>query len=363
MTDIAFFLLFFVMNLSFLTRGPVRYAVLSVFSAIVFFLKKEKYASHYTILFHIVLYIVIGFLLAIINKNISGQSYKQALIYLSTGFIAVSIYHLYDSENTKKLLDLQLYGICTAYTVLYFMLNRTGTLYWESHVFAYILGLYALIYFCQKRYVHMAVSLFYMLMDHKRIADLAFLLVLAVLVLYKMIRNKKYRDIFMTFLQISFPAAAILWIYLMSSNFLSETMKLTDRFTSLRMTLWNSAAPHYEFSLTYIGKGIGFVKNWMVREGVFQLENLHNDFLAAYIELGFFGYIAWLLSFLSIFAVFKNKIRKENLHIGFLFFVYLFINMLTDNTYIYISFMLPFYLILLSLFFGKDSDSFTRFLN
>lgn len=358
--DILFFIFFFLMNLSFLTRGPVRYAVLSIMSTIVFFMQKEKQFFHYIVMIHIFVYVIIGFLLAIINSNISDQSFKQSLIYLSTGFVAVNIYHTYGPKNTKKLLDLQFLGICSAYTVLYFFLNRTGEIYWETHVFAYILGLYSLIYLCQKRYIYMGISLLYMLLDHKRIADLAFLIVLVVIIVYKLIRNKNIKEGFISFLQTAFFGSAILWIYMMSSNFLSETLKLTDRFTSLRMTLWGSAAPHYNFSLGYIGKGIGYVKNWMVHEGVFKLENLHNDFLASYIELGFFGYIVWLLSFLFIFIYLKNKVAKEKLHFSFISFIYLFLNMLTDNTYIYISFMLPFYLILLSLLFGEDDNQYSE---
>lgn len=361
--ELLFFSFFFLTNLSFLTRGPWRYAVLSVFATIIFFRQKEKNLPHYIIMAHVFVYLVIGFLMVFLNNNISDQSVKQALIYFSSGFVAVNIFHLYGYQNTKKLLDLQLYGICSAYTILYFFFNNTGAIYWETHVFAYILGLFALVYFCQKRYGHMILSLFFLLMEHKRISNLAFLIVLLLLLFYKFLKDPEKRNIFVGLLALFFIIGGILWIYLMSIDFLSETLKLTDRFTSFRMTLWRSSIPHYRFSIFYVGKGIGYVKNWMVHEGLNKLENLHNDFLAAYIELGFVGYFLWLLSFLSVFKFLQGRVKKENLHLGFFFMIYLFINMLTDNTYIYISFMFPFYLMLLSLLFGKDGNVYTSYIN
>ena len=208
----------------------------------------------------------------------------------------------------------------------------------------------------------MIVSILFMLMDHKRISNLAFIAVLLLLIIYKLLKTDKNRSVFIKILKYAFVFSALIWIYLMSIDFLSETLKLTDRFTSLRMTLWGSAKPYYSFSISYIGKGIGWVKNWMNHVDIFQLENLHNDFLAAYIELGFAGYVLWLLSFVFIFSSLKKHTDAKKLHIGFLFFIYLFLNMLTDNTYIYISFMMPFYLIIFSLFFGEDSDSYTTYL-
>ena len=360
--EILFFILFFLINLSFKSRGPIRYAVLSIASLVFFLKNKNKRFGQYIVFIHVAVYVLLGLLLGLFQNNIFEQSIKQTLIYLSMCFIAINLFHFHGEKNTVKLLDMQFYGICLAYFVLYFIFNHDGTFYWESHIFAYILGLYALLYFCQKRYPHMIVSILFMLMDHKRISNLAFIAVLLLLIIYKLFKTDKNRSVFLKILQFAFVFSALAWIYLMSIDFLSETLKLTDRFTSLRMTLWGSAKPYYSFSISYIGKGIGWVKNWMSHVDIFQLENLHNDFLAAYIELGFAGYVLWLLSFVFIFSSLKKHTDAKKLHIGFLFFIYLFLNMLTDNTYIYISFMMPFYLIIFSLFFGEDSDSYTTYL-
>ena len=150
---------------------------------------------------------------------------------------------------------------------------------------------------------------------------------------------------------------------MISNNILTDVFGITDSFTTWRFSIWKSIEKYYEFSLLYTGKGLGWVLNWMKLNDIFNLKNLHNDFLTAYIELGFIGYIFWLLSFVIILHRIEKTRGLNHACITISFFVYMFVNFLTDNIYIYISFLLPFYIVVLSLVFGHDNIEFIKILH
>ena len=129
--EILFFILFFLINLSFKSRGPIRYAVLSIASLVFFLKNKNKRFGQYIVFIHVAVYVLLGLLLGFFQNNIFEQSIKQTLIYLSMCFIAINLFHFHGEKNTVKLLDMQFYGICLAYFVLYFIFNHDGIFYWE----------------------------------------------------------------------------------------------------------------------------------------------------------------------------------------------------------------------------------------
>ena len=374
--ELLILLLFAVTNLLYLSRGVSKYATFSLFAVSILFFKR-KFDLKQTIIFaHAIVYVIVGFILALINKGVNYMCVSQVLIYFSAAFTAWNYYSLFDEKDTSKYLDLYLYGICIAYVILFILFNHEGStyydnvqyggtpfqspLYWETHVYGYILGLYVVLYFCQKRYFHLCLSLVFMLLEHKRIVDFAVIISILLVLSFKLIKKDETKEKLFIFYISSFIFLSFVWIYLMSTDFLSNSLHLTDAMTSLRMSLWHSAVKHYEFSPLYVGKGIGWVKTWMSIEGLFNLDTLHNDFLASYIELGFIGYLIWVLSFVAIFFISKKYNDTSIKYICLVFFFYMFLNFLTDNTYIYISFMLPFYMMILSLLYGEDNKRYIK---
>lgn len=105
--------------------------------------------------------------------------------------------------------------------------------------------------------------------------------------------------------------------------------------TSGRDRIYGAVDSFYEFSPTFIGNGIGFLTyqlNTGVGAGV-GVTAVHNDFLQHFIDLGFWGYIIWLLS-MTLFRVnyFGKKGKTENAIVAFMLIVYLVIVSSTDNT-------------------------------
>lgn len=103
--------------------------------------------------------------------------------------------------------------------------------------------------------------------------------------------------------------------------------------TSGRVVIYQAVDKFYEFSPTFLGNGIGFLTyqlNTFMNVGV---NSVHNDFLQYFIDLGFWGYILWLISMTLIrVCYFGAKGKTENAIVAFTLTVYLVIVSSTDNT-------------------------------
>ena len=103
--------------------------------------------------------------------------------------------------------------------------------------------------------------------------------------------------------------------------------------TSGRVGIYNAVDEFYEFSPSFLGNGIGFVTyqlNTFIKIGV---ASIHNDFLQHYIDLGFWGYIIWLVSMTLVrIWYFGRRGNTENAIITFMLTLYLIVVSSTDNT-------------------------------
>lgn len=105
--------------------------------------------------------------------------------------------------------------------------------------------------------------------------------------------------------------------------------------TSGRSYVYTVVDRFYEFSPEFFGYGIGFLtyqlnSGSIVGTGV---TAVHNDFLQHYIDLGFWGYIIWLISMtLTRINYFGKKGKTENAIVAFVLIVYFVISSSTDNT-------------------------------
>lgn len=103
--------------------------------------------------------------------------------------------------------------------------------------------------------------------------------------------------------------------------------------TNGRADIYNSVDKFYEFSPDFLGNGIGFLTYQLNTNMHIGVSAVHNDFLQYFIDLGFWGYILWLLS-MTVLRVcyFGAKGKTENAIISFALTVYLIIVSMTDNT-------------------------------
>lgn len=209
----------------------------------------------------------------------------------------------------------------------------------EIHELAFCIGAY-LIYMLYKPkknivyFILLFLSLFCFLSAFKRIAMIAIAVALAFGYLLKFIAryNKKTAIRLVTVFSVAVIALLIGYIALIKMDAF-ELLEQAGINTSGRVEIYNAVDEFYQFSPDFLGNGIGFLTyqlNTFMNVGV---ASVHNDFLQHFIDLGFWGYIIWLVSMTLVRVwYFGRKGRVENAIITFMLTVYLIIVSSTDNT-------------------------------
>ena len=103
--------------------------------------------------------------------------------------------------------------------------------------------------------------------------------------------------------------------------------------TSGRVTIYNAVDKFYDFSPDFLGNGIGFLTYQLNTNMNVGVAAVHNDFLQYFIDLGFFGYILWLVSMTLVRVCYFGKNGMvENGIITLALSIYMVIVSSTDNT-------------------------------
>lgn len=103
--------------------------------------------------------------------------------------------------------------------------------------------------------------------------------------------------------------------------------------TSGRVVIYDAVDKFYEFSPEFLGNGIGFLSYQLSTYMKIGVTSVHNDFLQYFIDLGFWGYILWLVSMTVVrVAYFGSKGKTESGIITLALTIYLVIVSSTDNT-------------------------------
>lgn len=209
----------------------------------------------------------------------------------------------------------------------------------EIHELAFCLGAY-LIYMLYKPkksivyFILLFLVLFCFLSAFKRIAMIAILIALVVGYLIKFIArfNKKTAIRLATFFALMVVLLLIGYIALIKLDAF-ELLEKAGINTSGRVEIYNAVDKFYEFNPGFLGNGIGFLTyqlNTFMQVGV---ASVHNDFLQHFIDLGFWGYIIWLVSMTLVRVwYFGRKGKVDNAIVTLMLTLYLIIVSSTDNT-------------------------------
>lgn len=209
----------------------------------------------------------------------------------------------------------------------------------EIHELAFCLGAY-LIYMLfkpQKSVVYfilLALTLFCFLSAFKRIAMIAIAVALLFGYLLKFIAkyHKKTASGLITILTVIVIALLVGYIALIKAGAF-ELLEKAGIETSGRVEIYRAVDEFYEFSPEFLGNGIGFLTYQLNTFMNVDVASVHNDFLQHFIDLGFWGYLIWLVSMTLVrILYFGRKGRVENAIITFALTLYLIIVSSTDNT-------------------------------
>ncbi len=209
----------------------------------------------------------------------------------------------------------------------------------EIHELAFCLGAYLIymLYKPQKNIVYfilLSLTLFCFLAAFKRIAMIAIAIALFFGYLLKFI--SRYNEKTARSLVMIFTLVVILLLIGYIALIKMDAFELLEKAginTSGRVEIYNAVDKFYEFDPGFLGNGIGFLTyqlNTFMKVGV---ASVHNDFLQHFIDLGFFGYIIWLVAMtFTRICYFGRRKNTENAIITFILTLYLIIVSTTDNT-------------------------------
>ena len=103
--------------------------------------------------------------------------------------------------------------------------------------------------------------------------------------------------------------------------------------TSGRVVIYEAVDKFYTFSPDFLGNGIGFLSYQLSMNMKVGVTSVHNDFLQYFIDLGFWGYILWLISMTLVrVCYFGKKGKIDNAIITLALTIYFLIVSSTDNT-------------------------------
>ncbi len=209
----------------------------------------------------------------------------------------------------------------------------------EVHELAFCLGAYLIymLYKPQKNivfYILLFLNIFCFLSAFKRIAMIAIVIALAFGYLLKFIAkyNQKTAGRLVTFFSIVVILLLIGYIALIKLDAF-ELLEKAGINTSGRVEIYNAVDDFYEFHPGFLGNGIGFLTYQLNTHMKVGVASVHNDFLQHFIDLGFWGYIIWLVSMILVRVwYFGRRGQVDSAIVSFMLIVYLIVVSSTDNT-------------------------------
>lgn len=209
----------------------------------------------------------------------------------------------------------------------------------EIHELAFCLGAYLIYMFLKPKkdivfYILLGLTLFCFLAAFKRIGIIAIAVAVALGWVLKFIAKFKTSTAKSLTLIISALILVLLIGYIAIIKM--DVFTLLEKAginTSGRVEIYDAVDKFYDFSIEFLGNGIGFLTYQLSTNMNVGVSSVHNDFLQYFIDLGFCGYILWLASMTIVrVCYFGRKGKTENAIITLSLTVYFVIVSSTDNT-------------------------------
>lgn len=171
---------------------------------------------------------------------------------------------------------------------------------------------------------------------------------------YSKVKNKKY---FVNGMIVCFLVFAIAYVPVVRYGVFRTVVERYDINVSNRENLYDTYREYYEYSASYLGKGFGWVQNHVKSEEGVAAYDIHNEYLKNYIELGFWGYLCWILMTLpwmtKRFLTQKNP-RSDSTVIGCM--IYMAVLYMTENICFCYSFILTLCVILMTVYRDEECE-------
>lgn len=209
----------------------------------------------------------------------------------------------------------------------------------------------------KKRWITLLVI--FCLLGFKRILLVAMLL--GFIIYFCLQKRKKSTSILvMALLAI---VVSLVWVFLCSSWDLLTGLSIKFGIDLAgRNWIYSNFYPYYEFSLSYVGAGVGYVQEMIYSMTTMVLGGhsigLHNEYMRLFIELGYVPYIIYFAIVWPIsIKILQHKIGYKTALEYFVLWIVTAICIATDNLLTYPNFMMSFWLILIIVISETQEDS------
>ena len=209
----------------------------------------------------------------------------------------------------------------------------------------------------KKRWITLLVI--FCLLGFKRILLVAMLL--GLIIYFCLQKRKKSTSILV--MAVLAIVVSLVWVFLCSSWDLLTGLSIKFGIDLAgRNWIYSNFYPYYEFSLSYVGAGVGYVQEMIYSMTTMVLGGhsigLHNEYMRLFIELGYVPYIiyfaiVWLISI----KILQHKIGYKTALEYFVLWIVTAICIATDNLLTYPNFMMSFWLILIIVISETQEDS------
>lgn len=215
----------------------------------------------------------------------------------------------------------------------------------ELHDVAFAMGIILIYYTMRKpkvgkQWMYIAAGGFFFLMGYKRIAIAA--LAVAVVVAF-WIRRRKDRTVkaIVPIVGIALIFISFGFVIIITNGTFAEIMNQLDIEMSGRDRIYKYMAQFYEISPEYQGYGfeytVALLRNMRaIGEEIIHVTGIHNDILKQYIEMGFWGFIVWMVyTYVFQMLLFGKRCGRDVMILCFIINLYAWITYMTDNTIYY----------------------------
>lgn len=341
------FVLIIILYRSFEIAGIKKYAVAIVFClAFLFLARKKKWpAEVLCVAIPAAAYMVVGSIMGMFHGTYQFDTVKILLYGMLSFMLALSMYAYY-GKDMKRIADVQFFSCCVVYLslTLEYMVTRFSRV--ES-TFAFVFGLFIIYYAYQKRWKLFALSIIFMYLADKRIVLLGVVVSLFIMgILWLFEHNRK-----LVYAVWSVASVLVfLYLYLIYSGIMEAFCWGANINTNGRVEMYGRMAN--EFSVRFLGEGLGVVEKQLACWNIATFANLHNDLLKFHIELGFLGLFVYLVSYGIMFYLAGKRFGKTKMCFLLCISIYSMLLYATDNVSIYVMYLLPMY----SVFFAVLSS-------
>ena len=331
-------LLYFLLH----TGGMKKYLLLLAVSGILLFLgRKNRWPGEAAVcvLLPSVTYMLTGGLVTLLNADPQMTSVKDLLFWIVPIVFAFSLY-IFFGKDMDRIVDFQFLGSCVAYLYGY----RHWLLWYgkAEDSFAFVFGAFAIYYVYKKKWLYLPVAVVLMYFADKKIAFLA--MAVSIVLLIILWAGKKSMTLVLTLWSLV-GAGIFYYVYAIQSGVLKHLCYSMGIIGNGRMTMYDRFQDLYKVSPLFLGKGLGNIENILECWAIPTYDHLHNDLIKFYIELGFWGFLLYLLSYGVTFYLAGKKFGKNSMCGLLAMAVHSMILFMTDNVSIYILYMVPVYCI------------------